>query len=208
MHTRYRFRFTFRPPIWLALLPLALSACAGGSGSSGFDITPLSEDAAIVQALDAQDCVAYTSLQVCPLGPLPAHVDEPAPAFIDAELGRATMIQCTPDAGSSTCSFVFPFVPEGFPPTAVFRIAVRSTDPPGAWRIGAVPPLPSAPSHPQVDAPVTIDALPNGVPAGATVQVAVLVFLTPPERVPVEVAELTETGADFAFVTHDLLVGT
>jgi hypothetical protein len=39
-----------------------------------------------------------------------------------------------------------------------------------------------------------------------SVQVAVLVFLHPPATIPPEVAELTDTGADYAFVTTGLMV--
>ena len=49
---------------WLVLLCLtALFACAGGSGSSGFDVV---ENAAIDQALDEQHCVDSGGLVICP----------------------------------------------------------------------------------------------------------------------------------------------
>src|SRR4029450_11518767 len=43
--------------MWLILLSCILAGCAGGSGSSGFDV--LAENAAIQQALDSQDCDVF-----------------------------------------------------------------------------------------------------------------------------------------------------
>lgn len=53
---------------WCAvLLGMAmLAACAGGSGSSGFDTFPRSENAAIQQALAEDHCVQHESLTICP----------------------------------------------------------------------------------------------------------------------------------------------
>lgn len=46
------------------LFILTLTACEGGSGSSGFDIS--SENAAIQEALTEQRCVHHESLTICP----------------------------------------------------------------------------------------------------------------------------------------------
>jgi len=48
----------------LMVLGAVLTACAGGSGSSGFDAFP--ESAAITQALDEQHCVERKGLMICP----------------------------------------------------------------------------------------------------------------------------------------------
>jgi hypothetical protein len=47
----------------LFLLGATLTACAGGRGSSGFDI---SENAAIRRAIDTQQCVDHQGLTICP----------------------------------------------------------------------------------------------------------------------------------------------
>ncbi|MFQ5665151.1 MAG: hypothetical protein ACE5I7_01840, partial [Candidatus Binatia bacterium] len=56
--------------IWLMVLGCALAVCAwactGGSGSSGFDAFPSSENAAIEQALNEQRCVERQGLTICP----------------------------------------------------------------------------------------------------------------------------------------------
>jgi len=53
--------------LWLILLLAFVAvACTGGSGSSGFDAFPSSENAAIDQALTEQRCVDFEGLSVCP----------------------------------------------------------------------------------------------------------------------------------------------
>jgi len=50
---------------WLLLLLVGgtLTACAGGRGSSGFDI---SENAAIGRVINTQQCVDHQGLTICP----------------------------------------------------------------------------------------------------------------------------------------------
>lgn len=64
---------TTRRSLWCMcwLLALTLTACEGGSGSSGFDVR--SENAAIQQALSTQQCVQHESLTICPA----AHAGTP-----------------------------------------------------------------------------------------------------------------------------------
>jgi len=45
---------------------VTLAACAGGSGSSGFDISPSREDRAIEVALEEQRCVDLEGFRICP----------------------------------------------------------------------------------------------------------------------------------------------
>ena len=47
----------------LFLVGATLTACAGGRGSSGFDI---SENAAIGRVIDTQKCVDHQGLTICP----------------------------------------------------------------------------------------------------------------------------------------------
>jgi len=63
------------------LLIFALTACEGGSGSSGFDVR--SENAAIQAALTEQRCVQHESLTICPAaetGATPSPTSPPAAA--------------------------------------------------------------------------------------------------------------------------------
>lgn len=197
-----------RRTIWsmillLVWLPLMLAACTGGSGSSGFDAAPQSENAAINEALAQQRCVAHESLQVCPVGPLPAGATQQPPSHVNTGLDRAMSVTCTA-GGDGICSFLLPFAPDGFPPTAAFRVAVRTVNPIGRWRITDTPLPTGTPSAPQFDVPVSVQATPSAPSPNEHVQVAILAFLQPPSSVPSEVEDLSDSGADFAFVTNEL----
>jgi hypothetical protein len=241
-----------RRHLWLMwfFLGLSLAACAGGSGSSGFDNFPSSENAAIQTALDDQRCVSFHRLNICPADtgaaapttatPTPTEMPSATPtaiASIPSPLTTATAtpkrqatatppptptptptlsaprvdtgindaaIPCAPIDSGDGCVLVVPFAPEGFPSATVFRVAIRTVDPPGVWDIG--PDLvPSGPStSPVFDAPAAVEN-PTGAPdEPQQVQVAVLAFLQPPETVPASVETLADSGADYAFVTADL----
>jgi hypothetical protein len=82
---------------WLAALACAtlLAACAGGSGSSGFDV--ITENAAIDTALATNECTVNDGLTICPSGPetptaVPSSTATPsaAPATRTATLALPT----------------------------------------------------------------------------------------------------------------------
>jgi len=193
---------------WLSVVGLALvlHACAGGSGSSGFDVSS-AETAAIREVLTTGRCVPVsdTELTVCP-----ADVASPqgAPGSVMAGVDPASAVPCVLSAADS-CAFTFPFMADGFPPEAVYRVATRSIDPLGAWRVSAAPTANPAPgSAPDFDVPVLIER-PSDAPTGSSsVQLAVLVYLAAPSSIPSTVNTLVESGADFAYVVTpiDVLV--
>jgi len=75
--------------MWLILLSCILAGCAGGSGSSGFDV--LAENAAIQQALDSQDCEVFEGLTICAAGGKAPPTDTPvAPAQTPTGTPRPT----------------------------------------------------------------------------------------------------------------------
>jgi hypothetical protein len=193
--------------LWLTVM-LAAAACDGGSGSSGFDIR--SENAAITLALMQQQCVPHAGLLICPAdetGNVPGNVATPTvpqTPRIDTGVSKATVVPCVQAAPDAACTFTLPFAPEGFPAGAVYRVAVR-VDTSGPWTIG--PELSSGASPAaSFDAPVSV-ATSTLVPAGGTsVQLAVLVFLKPGGAVPTVVDALADTGADYAFVTTELML--
>ena len=232
-----------RRNLWLMwfFLGLSLSACAGGSGSSGFDNFPSSENAAIQTALDDQRCIPFHRLNICPADTTaappttatPTHTAMPSAtptniAFIPTPLTTATAtlpitasptptppaprvdtgindgtIPCAPADSGSGCILVVPFAPDGFPPATVFRVAVRTVNPPGAWEVG--PDLvPSNTTAPVFDAPVAVEQVTRAPDVPQQVQVAVLAFLKAPAGVPATVDNLADSGADYAFVTTDL----
>jgi len=241
--------------IWLVALFLGmlLSACAGGSGSSGFDNFPNSENAAIDQALSEQQCVAFHALSICPAdttgattpvpSPTPAPTTTPtsvavnpqptaAPTALQTRGATASptatptatppahqphtpavdtgindgVLACTPIDPGSICLFVVPFAPDGFPLGTVFRVAVRTVDPPSPWTIGSDATPNGTPNTPAFDAAVAINAAPLQSNGTARVQVAVLAFFKPPSTVPTAAANLGDSGADYAFVTTKLSV--
>jgi hypothetical protein len=240
---------------WLVALFLAMGfcACAGGSGSSGFDNFPSSENAAIDQALSEQECVLFHGLSICPAdttgaatplpSPSPAPTTTPTSVVLNPQPtasptaartrgGTASptatptatppahrpqtpavdtgindgVIPCAPVDTGSTCLFVIPFAPEGFPLGTLFRVAVRTGNPPGLWTIGSDATPNGSPSAPSFDAAVAIDAAPLQSTGAAEVQVAVLAFVNPPSTVPNAVANLGDSGADYAFVTTELRI--
>jgi hypothetical protein len=186
-----------RRHLWLIviLLAFALAACSGGSGSSGFDAFP-SENAAIRQAVDEQRCIEHEGLTICAAGP---SITPAEGVRIDTGLGDATSVTCVQEAADAPCSFTLPFAPQGFPPDAVFRVAVRE-DARGRWTIGPDLVLGGMPS---LDAPVSVEATPRAPTAAIPIQIAVLVFIEPPGVLPGEVDALADSGADFAFVTPE-----
>jgi len=234
--------------VWLVALGCALAACAGGSGSSGFDSFPSSENAAIQQALDERRCVERQGLTICPadetraltpVAPTPTAtgtpvniVDTPAPqrtptAFpavtssptptatprspasphkpvVDTAVDASAPIPCVLDAADGSCLFLVPFAPDGFPETAVFRVAVRTLEPESTWTVGSDLSFIGSPTTPVFDAPVAIETSTRAPVESIPVQIAVLAFAESRADVPSEVDELAQTGASFAFVTPQL----
>jgi len=192
--------------IWLlsALTAAALAAC-GGSGSSGFDITPAAENLTIEQALAQRECIAEThTLAICPAdaGALstpgaPGSADQ---VEVDVPLGEANSLSCASANGGAVCTVPLSFTTMGFPPGASFRVATRQVNPDGVWTIAA-PPVPSGDAA-EAELTTSLD-LPVG--AGA-VQLAILVFVDSGHIPGSSIATLAQSGADFAFVTPPVSV--
>ncbi len=184
---------------WL-LLGLALTACAGGSGSSGFDASP-TENAAIQQALDQQRCVERQGLTICPADQTPTATSQPR---IDTGgIEPSGSVGCVPSPTNSTCTFTLPFAPQGFESNAAFRVAVR-LDTTNPWTIGGELPPKGTPTSPNFDAPVSVAAPPGAPGNGTVVQLAIVVFLDPATAVSGEFESLAASHADFAFVTPEV----
>jgi hypothetical protein len=214
------------------LLGALLAGCAGGRGSSGFDIN--AENAAIVTALATRQCVEVDGLMICPanesaatppaasptptasptpLGPTPAS---PTPARatptptatassprVDITVSSAGPIACLQEPNGA-CRFSFAFTPSGFPPTANFRVAARDAVSNGPWQIGAVPIASDDSEAPSLVASLVVASVQGGPPR--MIEFAVLIFPVFSQFLPLEVQTLSETGADFAFVTPPLSV--
>jgi hypothetical protein len=186
----------------MALLLSALLAGCGGSGSSGFDVSPLIEDEAISGALESGECGTHEGLEICPAvdstgaipgNPGPIATPERGVVFdVPPEDGLA----CQQDAGDG-CAFTLFFHSIGLPAEAAYRVAVRPVAPePGDWVVGAD--LVTAGSAERISI---------AIPPGATsVQVALLTFEGGNDAAPGGVRTLAETGASYAFVTGALEV--
>ncbi len=189
----------------LAASAAAFMACAGGSGSSGFDISAASEGAAIQRALDERRCLDRKGLTICPANEgvvaAPGTPTSPTPVQtpeIDTTLDHTTSLGCALQPADNQCDLSVQFTPHGFPEGAEFLIAVRSNEANAPWVIS-----------PQQARELGNGALaaPLNIPVqGLEIQVAILVFESLPASLPTQVTELVETGADFAYVTHVLML--
>jgi hypothetical protein len=210
------------PARWLVLLGglLLLGGCLGGSGSSGFDIVA-AENAAIDDALDGGTCVVERGLTICASGaagtpgspaatPIPTSTpptdvpvgtatpsvqpsqtptatSAPARPAVDIALDPADVAVCASADAAEPCTVRLLFVPMAAPSDTAYRAAVRTREPEGPWRI----------------MPVTGNQFEVAVAPGVvTLQTAILLYYGgDPGPVPAEVGVLSESGADFAFVT-------
>lgn len=133
----------------------------------------------------------------------PTVVEMLGPA-VDTALGGRQSVPCVLESTGESCSFVFSFAPQGFPPTAVFRVAVRGTvkEP---WTI--LPDPIQVGGEPQASFENDVGvAFPGDSQSDAMVQLAVLVFLETPPPLPETVRELSETGAYRAYLTPEVMV--
>lgn len=207
-------RFLSRLALTFAL-PFCIAACAGGSGSSGFDIT---EDASIARALDAQQCVEFESLVICPAATEPlAPTEPPLPAPTPSPAGGPTVTLTWDRGGTPDCSHGGPdalcdigvlFSAAGLPADAEFRVAAREIDPSTQepsrpWWIGRPAELlPTDSAQSEFAASVPAVTTSEATSRGVVVQFAVLAFLNRPVLVPDHTEHLVTTGANYAFVTR------
>ncbi len=202
----------FRAPLlYLLLLAATLTtmmACAGGSGSSGFDISSASELAAIDRALEERQCLERKDLIICPANeqsPLvpgsPTPVPSPGPASppsIDTLLDHTVSLSCGFVPASNSCNLSVPFTPNGFEASTRYYVAVRPNRDDAPWTIHSTRAI--------TDASGTFHT-PLQVPAeGMEIQIAILVFTTEPTSIPDQVAELADSQANYAYVTHVLML--
>jgi hypothetical protein len=219
-----------RTPAWrwlIAALCAAVLAGCGGSGSSGFDGVA-AENTAIDHALDTNGCVTERGLTICASGELTPTVPTPepsptatvnsnatatptgTPAFasptpspsptatrpasqpgVDVQPDTADVANCLAAPDNQTCTLRVVFVPIAAPVDAAYRAAVRQRQPDSSWRI----------------LPVTGNEVEIVIgPDVAVVQTAILLYEREPGPVPTAVEVLSDSGADFAFVTAPVVV--
>ena len=132
--------------LWLMALWCLLSACAGGSGSSGFDAV-LAENRAINKALDTDGCEVVEGLTICAAGgatPSPIDTATAAPAAptqtpVPTQAATSTATLTSPTEGPTQGAF-----------TATASVDTTTTPTGTAGPLGTTTetttPLPSAPT--------------------------------------------------------------
>jgi hypothetical protein len=120
--------------LWCVLLIFGLTACEGGSGSSGFDIR--SENAAIEAALTEQRCVQHESLAICPAAEMGVT---PSPTPPPTAVSTPTTTFAAPPSSTPTIAIT----PGGFP-TATASPASSAAAPPTPSRTPAAAASPTS----------------------------------------------------------------
>lgn len=163
-------------PLTVWLVAVWLHGCAGGSGSSGFDVS--GENAAIRQALTEQRCVVRDGLTICPAGstagpgsPTPTPTATPPPtaratatttAAVVTPAATATRVSGTPTPTPTALSPVATATPRGGVPGVDTALD-------GATAVACVQGAPDAPCS------FVLPFAPFGFPADAVYAVAVRV---------------------------------
>lgn len=199
---------SFRTSLALLVLGAAtwLSACAGGSGSSGFDINAASEAVTIQRVLDDGECRERNRLTICradeggtPIPATPQPGSSPTPSAaprVDTQLDSSAALACVPLADAGSCRLTVRFTTAGFAPGSTFHIAARSTEEGAAWSIHTTAEAGNDERSALVQVPLQ----------GLEIQIAILVFAGTPSSVPSTIRELADSGADFAYVTQTLML--
>jgi len=112
----------------LWLLSATLAACAGGSGSSGFDIR--SENSAIEQALAEQRCVQRESLSICPAAEV---TESPAPTPTAPSTATPSNVSPNGPTPASTPAATATPTPTATPPVTTPQVEIHLD------RVAAVP---------------------------------------------------------------------
>ncbi|MGD9764389.1 MAG: hypothetical protein AB7V27_11790 [Candidatus Binatia bacterium] len=186
----------------LALLFGAI-ACAGGSGSSGFDARL--ENRTIAMVLEEGSCAELDGLMICPADAEALGTPAPGmPRAIETNLDAVNQTPCATAQPAPAQPLVLCFAPSGFPSTAEFRVAVREVHPNRRWRVLPAPRERGDAENRafELDVPV-----PSADAASAGLQIAVLAFSAGAPDLPETVETLGATGADLAFVSMELPTG-
>ena len=176
----------------------AVAGCAGGSGSSGFDVSPLTESQAISEAIDGQQCVAFENHTYCASG-----VEADTGTF----QGAAVIIDTPPEplvcdgaASPEACTASLAFHTEGFIIQNSLLAAVSDSER-GPWRLAPLTVADDVTGPRRVT--ITVPGEPDAEHATPVIA-AVLVYAIPPEDVPPTSAHLADFGADAFYVSPRL----
>ncbi len=190
----------------LALVLTLLAGCAGGSGSSGFDISPAAENGFIVLALETEQCVDADGLAICPANAgdlvLPGTVDMPGvpPPTVGVSSDELfASLPCAPTEGDiDACSADVDFRVTGLPDGTTVVVAVRDASGTGIWNVGEATVVEAG----YVSTSLRIAAAPD------VVQIAVLVYEESAPVSPGEIETLSLASPDIVFVTTAVPIAT
>jgi hypothetical protein len=193
------------PHLLALFITVLISACAGGSGSSGFDVSPSAENDAINLSLATKQCLPGEELTICPANetaldvPVPGATPAPEGVDVGTRIDSADFGQCA-NSTSAICRIPVMVNVAGLTPGAAYQVAARGFDPLSSWVIADTPAF-------VADGGLTSFTSSIEVPRESlSIQVAVLVFIDGHGTTAGEILTLTETGADFAFVTAPALL--
>lgn len=186
----------------LMLVAALFSGCAGGSGSSGFDLSPSLEDGRIDHVLEGGQCEQLGDAVLCPSDAEPLPLPVPTATLPDP--GNTVVRMETVLAGIDSLSCAEPpcrlelaLSSSGLPSHAILQVATRNPSILGMWHL-----LPALP--PPYESNLIVEV---SVPEGAgELQTAVLVYLTAAPLAEGDIALLGESGASLIFVSSPVSV--
>ena len=196
-----RMRIGFLAASLLLAASWSLPGC-GGSGSSGFDVAPVTaEPQAITRAFDRGECVDLEQQTFCASG-VEARTAEFTSALVIIEEPSSPLVCNGPD-GTQTCTASLEFATAGFTTPTSLLAAVSETEK-GPWTL-----VPLTVDD-DVTAPRTVSITVPGDSGAATpkpVIVAVLVYAgAAPASVPPISAHLADFGSDVIYVSSRLTI--
>lgn len=190
----------------IALVLAMLSGCAGGSGSSGFDISPAAENGFILLALDSMQCVDADGLAICPANTddlvLPGAIDTPGVPPPTVGLSSDELLASLPcafaEGDADACSANVDFRVTGLPDGTAVVFAIRDAAGTGTWSLGEATVVEAG----YVSTSLRIAAAPD------VVQIAVLVYEETAPMAPGEIEVLSLASPDIVFVTSAVPLAT
>ena len=178
----------------IALWALA-AGCTGGSGSSGFDISPDLENRNIGTAVGEQRCVTEDTLTICPAGaafdqvpPIPSG--EPGREEVQLTV-RTAPVNLDTCRAEQSCDVPVHLDTQGIPESALYQLAVRQGDT-GPWQLRR--------SIGSIDSASGFNGSVEVSSVESPIQLAVLVYLESEPAAPGETETLHATGAELVFV--------
>ncbi len=169
----------------------------GGSGSSGFDVSPLTEPQAIARAIDTNDCVVVDDETICASG-----VEPDAGTFRGATVTiepSGEPVVCEAATPSKDCTASLEFRTEGFTSPNSLVAAVAETER-GPWV--RVPVTVSEDVTGPRTVSITVPARDQGRRKKPILAAVVVYAGPPPESVPAASEHLDAFGGDLVYVSQ------